>query len=241
MKKNWNELSYEERVNNIKVINETYDFSSQTAEDAAWNVRQGYENDEEWFDFTVTDLDNFESEVEAIIEELYEEEVDIEDIADEQGLTIIETTTGSNGYPQELKKALIGFETFEDALAIADDCGWRVTTFTRKDGWQLWSRDNNTTYQPMQISSADYGDDYMDWDNEEEYLEELKVLMQNAESFAEMREIIESGEKVVDELSIKDDNEIVITCGNRYHETVRKSAMSWQNDGRYYEVGVIKD
>lgn len=166
--------------------------------------------------------------------------INIEDIADEQGLTIIETTTGSNGYPQELKKALIGFDTFEEAQALAGDCGLRVTTFTRKDGWQLWSRDNNTTYKSMQISSADYGDDYMDWDDEEGYIEELKELLQNVESFDDMQSIMDNADRIINELRIKDDNEIVITCGNRYHETVRKSTMSWQNDSWYYEIGVIE-
>ena len=43
----------------------------------------------------------------------------IDEIASENELQVITTTTGMNGYPQSLKKAIIGFENFEQAEKLA--------------------------------------------------------------------------------------------------------------------------
>ena len=84
----------------------------------------------------------------------------IEEIADEYGLDIIETVTSGNGYPENLQKALVGFETFEQAQNVADQYGMMITTFTKRDGQQLYFRNGNQTYEPLRITVEDYGDDY---------------------------------------------------------------------------------
>lgn len=56
-------------------------------------------------------------------------EADIKEIAYEHGLEIIETTTGRNGYPQELKHAIIGFSTFREAEELAERYGLKITSF----------------------------------------------------------------------------------------------------------------
>lgn len=69
---NWNE-TYKWQM--ILQINETYQFANNyaTAEEAAYNVRIGYENDPEWFSFVVDDLDSFEDDVKRIIKQLFYE------------------------------------------------------------------------------------------------------------------------------------------------------------------------
>lgn len=77
MKKNWNELGYEEKCLMIRQIDETYNFAEMavgmTAKEIAEEVRMNYENDTEWFDFVIEDLDGFEDEMASMIEEIYEE------------------------------------------------------------------------------------------------------------------------------------------------------------------------
>jgi hypothetical protein len=83
-------------------------------------------------------------------------------------LEMIETTTGRNGYPQSLKKALIGFQTFEQAQEIEKEYPEvRITTFHKRDGWQLWERNNNTTYEALKNSASNYGDDYNQFTSED--------------------------------------------------------------------------
>lgn len=64
----------------------------------------------------------------------------LENIAYEHGLELIETTSEASGYPRNLKKAIIGFDTFEEAQELADRYGLTVREFTKRDGWQLWVR-----------------------------------------------------------------------------------------------------
>lgn len=71
--KTWNNMTWEEKVNEVVVINDTYKFSTdyEDAATAAWNVRNAYENVPESFDFEVEDLDKFENELKDIIESNY--------------------------------------------------------------------------------------------------------------------------------------------------------------------------
>lgn len=60
------------------------------------------------------------------------------DLAEEWGLDIVEITQGVNGYPKGLYKALMGFDTFENAEAFADEVNGEVVLLTKRDGHQLW-------------------------------------------------------------------------------------------------------
>lgn len=66
--------------------------------------------------------------------------IDIEEIAYENGLELIDTTSAMNGYPQCLKKAIIGFDSFEEADKLAKENGLSIEIFTKRDGWNLWYR-----------------------------------------------------------------------------------------------------
>lgn len=61
-----------------------------------------------------------------------------EELASEWGLDFIEITEGMNGYPKNLYKALIGFDTYEDAESFADEVNGEVVLLTKRDGHQLW-------------------------------------------------------------------------------------------------------
>lgn len=69
----WSDFSYEDKELNVSQMNDTYQFARdyEDAETAAYNVRNAYENDPEWFDFEVGNLDAFESDIKEIISTLY--------------------------------------------------------------------------------------------------------------------------------------------------------------------------
>ena len=87
-KRTWETMTFDEAERNVREMNETYNFSDnyKNAEEAAANVRAGYENDPDWFSFTVSDLDKFENELVTIIGGLYFDEEDeirtLEDLAE---------------------------------------------------------------------------------------------------------------------------------------------------------------
>ena len=66
----------------------------------------------------------------------------IQEIAKEYNLELIATTTANNGYPQELKRALIGFTSYEQAEMVAErygkELGLVFDCFTKCDGWTFW-------------------------------------------------------------------------------------------------------
>lgn len=54
----------------------------------------------------------------------------IEEIASENGLELIETTAERSGYPRGLQKAIIGFDTFDEAEKLAKEYGLDIEIFT---------------------------------------------------------------------------------------------------------------
>lgn len=65
--KTWSNLTAEEKALNLRQIMETYNSGCNNAEDMAYNIRYGYENDPDWFDFHVDDLDKFESDLKDML------------------------------------------------------------------------------------------------------------------------------------------------------------------------------
>ena len=60
------------------------------------------------------------------------EEFNIYEVAEENNLDVISTTTGKNGYPQSVRYAITGFPNFSEAEKLAEKYGLRITTFWKK-------------------------------------------------------------------------------------------------------------
>lgn len=169
----------------------------------------------------------------------------LETIAYEKGLEYIETTTGMNGYPQHIRGAIIGFDTFEEAETVAKEYGLRITTFFKCDGWQLYQRERNTTWEALKITSYDYGDDYKHFTNEisqEDFIEEELLPNLAATTFGDIQIITNRYEKLFDKIVEAEDDELVIadTFGE-YVETIKKELMSWSHDSKTWVIGVMEE
>ncbi len=169
----------------------------------------------------------------------------LEYIAYEKGLEYIETTTGMNGYPKHLRGAIVGFETFAEAEEVAKEHGLRITTFFKRDGWQLYQRDSHTTYHALHITASDYGDDYKQFTNEisqEDFLEEEVLPSLVATTFGDIQNIVQWYEELFDKIVEAEDDELVIadTFGE-YVETIKKELMSWSHDSKTWIIGVVDD
>lgn len=83
----------------------------------------------------------------------------LQEIAKEYNLELIATTTAATGYPQELKRALIGFTSYEQAEMVAErhgrELGLVFDCFEKRDGWTFWSRDKKPAlpYTPYDMVS----------------------------------------------------------------------------------------
>ena len=75
----------------------------------------------------------------TITRENYREQ--LENIAEQNGLEVVNTTEGRNGYPIGIMPMLKGFDSFEQFKSIAIQYP-QLDHFSldKKDGWQLWYR-----------------------------------------------------------------------------------------------------
>ena len=175
------------------------------------------------------------------------EKLNMHIIAEDNGLTYIETTSGNNGYPQAIKSAIIGFDTFEEAEKLAEDHNLSIELFTKKDGWQLWYRTSNNAHEPIKNSSDDYGDNYSQFDKmtEEEFLtnEVLPVIkdieMTDNNNFDFLESFIEQQRKLFNKIDELEENEIVITCQGQYYDTINVYSMESYHDTKYIAIGLI--
>lgn len=173
------------------------------------------------------------------------ENLDLKEIAKKTGFDYIETTTGMNGYPQNIKPAIVGFNNFDEAQKIADEYGLQIEQFTKKNGWQLWVRTGDTAYEPFENDSSDYGDDYQEYsssefEDESEFFEkEVKELLTSCESLDEAEAILSSQKELWENIEQSEDDEIIISCSGRYYETIKKKTMSFHHDSNTKIIGVI--
>lgn len=169
----------------------------------------------------------------------------LETIAYENGLEYIETTTGMNGYPQHIRGAIIGFDTFDEAKKLSKEHGLRITTFFKYDGWQMYQREGNTTYHALHITASDYGDDYKHFTNEipeSDFIGEELLPNLLATTFGDIITIANRYEELFDKIVEAEDDELVIadTFGE-YVETIKKELMSWSHDSKTWVIGVMEE
>lgn len=168
---------------------------------------------------------------------------DLRFLAQENGLTYIETTSQMNGYPSSIMGAIVDFESYEQAEELANEFGLQIETFEKRDGWNLWYRTGNCAYEPFTNSGSDYGDNYGDWSNgisEEQFFEsEVKFALDSFDNFDDIQNFINEKKELFEEIEKADDDEIVITYEGRYYETIKEKSMRFYHDTRHYAIGLI--
>ena len=165
----------------------------------------------------------------------------LRELADNNALQFIETTSATNGYPQDLKPALIGFNDYEEAEEFAQEHGLQTYIFHKRDGWQLWQR-SKPAYEPMTITSDDYGDDYNMFTHDEldgYFGNEVKPRLDDFDNMEELKKFLNNQEEIMDELDRCNENEAVITYCGDYYDTVKVKSIEWSHDTHNYVIGVM--
>lgn len=163
-------------------------------------------------------------------------------IAEIENLQVVETTSAMNGYPQSLQKALIGFDSFEDAERIANEYGLRIELFTKRDGWQLYYRTNNRAYSAIEVSAEEYGADYRSFtasDYEDFYENEVKGMIGELDNFESAESYLKSQKEIYEAIGNLEDDEMVLTCQDKYFDTVKQYTMCHYYDTKTTVIGLI--
>ena len=164
--------------------------------------------------------------------------VDIKELAEDYNLEYIETTTGTNGYPQNIKPALVGFETFEQAQEIADMYNLSIESFEKRDGWSLWTRNNRTMFDAYKLDAQrDFGDNYNEVDADV-IIDGIKDNIDNLE-YEDIADYLTEQATILEEIESAGENEVVVTYMGKYYDTLPQQSMSFYHDTRYYIIGLI--
>lgn len=163
-------------------------------------------------------------------------------IAEKESLELVETTSAINGYPQNLKPALIGLDTFEQAERISKEYGLSIEVFTRRDGWELFYRTNNRAWGPLEISAEDYGDDYRSFtssDFDGYYENEVMPLIGEFDSFEQTEDFLRKQKVIYENIEALDEDEMVLTYKGEYYDRVYIHTLYHYYDTKSTIIGLI--
>lgn len=166
--------------------------------------------------------------------------IDFLELANE--FTLIETTSEPNGYPRNLRKAIIGFETFEQAEELAERHGLSIEMFERRDGQDLWTR-RDRIFKPFDMASiyTEEGYDFYKNISFEEFCEREDVHGQLKEcaDFDEMSAWLENFKELFEEIETLKEGEILIkdNYGNTF--VSKEYTMQYSYDTHNYAIGLI--
>lgn len=174
----------------------------------------------------------------------------INEIASENELQVISTTTAMDGYPRLIRKAIIGFDSYEQAEKLAEEYHLDIETFTKHDGWQLWYRGGNCAHEEFIRSASDYGENYQQFDadmSQADFLQQvgaaayISELAGGEDGLDKIEEYANNLRNLYTEIEIAAGDELVIAEGDVYVETIKKRTMQYAYDSKHYAIGLINN
>jgi len=175
----------------------------------------------------------------------------VEFIAEQNDFHTRELTSGSNGYPENTRKCITGFETYEQAKDFATKTGGEVTSIRSRDGWTLSQSEGwvSGAYDIRNILLKNYESESIeiisnngnDIDN---YLasvkDTLKEYVDNAEDFDDLHGVVANIFKAQDIASkvedLEDDELLFVLDGEP--EVLKKFATHYNHDVWTYDIAV---
>ena len=161
--------------------------------------------------------------------------------AEKENLSIISTTANGNGSPNNVMKAIIGFDTFEDAEYLAKSCNGTCYSFHKKNGWPLWVR-KECVSGPFDVANNLDGQTY-NVDDEDELIEDLKAFIDNPNvTLAEITKKASYLNMIAEQLKSLRPGEYLIknNNGDFSEEVYRDFVMSLSEDSDTYAIGVLQ-
>lgn len=166
----------------------------------------------------------------------------IDEIANFENLEVIETTSARNGYPENIKKAVIGLDNFEQAEELAKKYGLSIETFAKRDGWQLYYRTNDRVLSAIEVTEEQFGDNYRAYtsaDLKNFYEDEVQGRINEFNNFEDVEEFLAGKKKIYEVIENADSDEIVLACDGKYYDTVKKFTMCHYHDTNTTVIGLI--
>lgn len=173
------------------------------------------------------------------LNEAYEHRSDLCDITSYKA---IELTSGTNGYPRNIRPAIIGFESFEEALEAAENTDGYVAAFHQKYGWQLWE-EKGTMDEPFDLMknyAEQHGTIYTnaDIDNFNDFMKrEFVEPFGDADSLDAFSGAVVKFVDLYNAIDALEDDEFLYVEDNVF-TTIKKTSMSDDYDSNRDVIGV---
>jgi hypothetical protein len=169
---------------------------------------------------------------------------DIEQTAYQSRLQIVEVTQGMNGYPKGIYKAIVGFESFEDAECIANKKDLEIVVLRSRDGWQFFEN-LGRTYSPFDEYAAYPSDEYDHYTNISFdgfcAQEDVQGTLATAGDFDEMLAMLENFKEIFEQIeNLGSDEVAVIHRESGEGETIKKEYCHYHYDVWRYEIALVE-
>lgn len=155
------------------------------------------------------------------------------DLAEQLGLDIVSVTESSNGYPKNVRLALIGFDNFDQAEDVANANDLTIVSLYKRDGWNIWA-EQGAAWGPIKLGAEDYGEDYMSFDSswdEDDLADDLRRAIDGIEDLDGIFTIVDFYKKIKEELDdISEDEQVISRMYDAARiEIIKKEVMSWHD------------
>lgn len=155
------------------------------------------------------------------------------ELAEQFGLEVASVTSSTNGYPQNVELALIGFGTFNQAEEVANANGLSIVRLCRSFGWKLWT-EKGKARGPINYFNEVYGNNYISFDsswNERDIIDSIKGAIDGTTNLDEIFDIIDFFKILKGELDdISEDEQVVARMYDANSiEVTKKEIMIFHN------------
>ena len=171
--------------------------------------------------------------------------IDLNELVENSGLELstISTTSAYNGYPENVKPAIIGFDNFEEAEKFAKENKLDIIRVERANGSDLWTR-RGTAYKELERDGSEFGDDWMvynplSFDAQEFFADTVKDVVTDMETLDDAIECFNKFREIINAIENADDDELVLSDGSNI-ETITTNCMQYSYDSRSYAIAVVQ-
>jgi len=116
---------------------------------------------------------------------------EITDIASKEGLRVVWTTTGTNGYPKNEDVALVGFTDYAHAERVAKEYGLEFTGLRTRDGWGHWEF-RGSGGKPLE--TTDYLGDGANWFSKRDDMTDAEIEKEFIGQWYVLNDVIENAD-----------------------------------------------
>lgn len=168
-------------------------------------------------------------------------------LAEHPEITLCDTTTNSNGYPTDIRKALHGFQTMEELKTAASELGGETGYIRRKDGWQAWVRKADPHASRFLLEPCDLGYNFeaADPDDLKEIAtEELRAYYDEDRSVDDIVRLVKDITSLKSKVMDMKGTDVLFfgkSCDFAACETTPKFRMSYHYDTWTHSLAVILD